>query len=176
VEGLDAITHTSRLISPSDLPLLHNIIKETLRYHPPAPTIPPHRSFRPCEVGGYTIPADASVVINVPPMMRDGCFWEAPGEFRPERFEAVKATPQGSEEHFIPFGFGKRQCPAVNLSMATVTYVVAVLLQCVEWRVPNGVDRGANVGTVAEPRKKVDLVLQGKLRVDPRLLELNGMA
>lgn len=68
---------TTRLVEDADIPKLpsiHNIVKETLRLHPPAPTFPPHRNLQPCEVGGYLIPADCSIVINLPPIMRDPTF------------------------------------------------------------------------------------------------------
>jgi cytochrome P450 len=90
LEELDTVVGaTSRLVEDADmpqLPFLHNIVKETLRVHPPAPTLPPHRNFEPCEVEGYFIPANCSIVINLPPIMHDASFWDNPSEFNPNRF------------------------------------------------------------------------------------------
>lgn len=176
LDELDTVVGTSRLVEESDiakLPFIQNIIKETLRMHPPGPTLLPHSNFEACEVGGYHIPANCTVMINLHPIHRNPAFWDSPLEFSPDRFNETKLMVQGSDFHYIPFGYGKRQCPGINLAMTTVQYVVAMCLQCIIWQIPPGVERRMNLSTLKAPRKKDDLVLDGKLRVDRRLLEVN---
>lgn len=123
IAELDAVVGTMRLVEESDvakLPLIQNIIKETLRLHPPVPTLIPHRDFEACEVGGYHIPANSGVIINLYPTMRDPAFWNSPTEFSPDRWNEQNLKVQGSDFHYIPFGYGSRQCPAVHLGVTTV--------------------------------------------------------
>ncbi|KAG0586467.1 hypothetical protein KC19_2G092600 [Ceratodon purpureus] len=173
---LDAVVGTERLVEESDivkLPFIHNIIKETLRLHAPAPTLLPHRNFQACEVGGYHIPANSTVLVNLHTIMRDPAFWHSPMEFSPDRWNDLSGLKmQGSDFHYIPFGYGERQCPAITLGTTTVQYALAVCLQCVKWRIPAGMERAEFIATPQEPRKKQDLILEGTLRVVPRLLEI----
>lgn len=174
LDELDAVVGRARLVKESDiakLPLIQNIIRETLRLHPPVPFNLPHRNFEACEVGGYHIPANSTVSINLYLIMRDPAFWDSPLEFSPDRFNDTKLTIQGSDFQYIPFGYGKRQCPGLNLAFTTVQYALAMCLQCIRWETPAGVERKMNTWTLKEPRKKDDLILDGKLRVDRRLLE-----
>ncbi|PNX56359.1 geraniol 8-hydroxylase-like, partial [Trifolium pratense] len=59
----------------SKLPYLQAIIKETLRLHPPVPFLLPRKAERNVDIGGYTIPKDAHVLINVWNIGRDPTIW-----------------------------------------------------------------------------------------------------
>ena len=61
-------------------------VKETLRLHPPAPFLLPHRAIETCQVMNHTIPKDAQILVNVWAIMRDPLIWEEPDMFRPQRF------------------------------------------------------------------------------------------
>lgn len=178
IAELDAIVGNARVVEETDipsLPMIQNIIKETLRLHPPTPTLLPHRNFNACEVGGYLIPADSTVLINLYSIMRDPEFWDSPAEFSPDRWNGLRHVKmQGTDFHYTPFGFGERQCPAVVLGTNRVQYTLAMCLQCFHWEVPVGMERRENLATAQEPRKVDDLVLDGKLRVDRRLLDVDA--
>lgn len=157
---LDSVIGRDRLVEESDiarLPLIQNIVKETLRLHPPAQLLIPHGNFEPCEVAGFHIPANSSVLINLYALSRDPSFWEYPLEFLPDRFVGSSLTAQGSDFHYIPFGYGKRGCPGLNLGMITVQYGLALCLQCIDWRISK--------------QSSNDLFVDGELRVDPRLFD-----
>lgn len=53
-------------------------VKETLRLHPPAPLLLPHRATETCQVMSYTIPKDAQILVNVWAIARDPSIWEEP--------------------------------------------------------------------------------------------------
>ncbi|KAK9187975.1 hypothetical protein WN944_019374 [Citrus x changshan-huyou] len=79
---------------------------ETLRLHHAGP-MSVRESTENCTINGYEIPAKTRVFINVWSIGRDPKHWEAPLEFRPERFIAEDGKSQldvrGQHYHYIPF-------------------------------------------------------------------------
>lgn len=171
LDELDEVVGRRRLVEESDissLPLINNIIKETLRLHPPAQLLIPHGNVEQCEVAGYHIPARSTVLVNLYALSRDPSFWNSPLEFAPDRFVDSNLTVQGSDFHYIPFGYGRRGCPGLNLGMITVQYALALCLQCILWRLP----AGATISeTYIDWKNSPDLIVDGDLRVDLHLLE-----
>ena len=70
----------------SKMEYLKAVLKEVLRLHPPSPLLVPHESTTPAVVRGYEIPARTVLFVNVWAIGRDPAAWDAPEEFRPERF------------------------------------------------------------------------------------------
>jgi cytochrome P450 len=134
---IDAIVGTGRLVEESDisnLPYLQCVVKETLRLRPVGPVIPAHEAMEDCTVGGYRVRRGTMILVNAWAIHRDANVWDAPEEFRPERFldrDAV-TTPM------LPFGLGRRRCPGEGLAMRLVPLALAALLQCFEWDVGEG--------------------------------------
>ncbi|XP_031110706.1 cytochrome P450 71A9-like [Ipomoea triloba] len=128
-------------VSESDLPqlkYLKMVIKEALRFHPPAPLLVPRETTDKCTVGGYDIPAKTRVFINAVAIGRDRRAWEKPGEFWPERFWESEVDYRGNHYELIPFGAGRRGCPGMNFAAPLVELAVANLLYRFEWRLPAG--------------------------------------
>jgi cytochrome P450 len=171
LDELDEVVGRKRLVEELDisrLPLIQNIIKETLRLHPPAQLLIPHGNLEPCEVAGFHIPARSSVLINLYALSRDPLFWDSPLEFFPDRFIGSNLTLLGNDFHYIPFGYGKRGCPGLNLGMTTLQYGLALCLQCIDWRLSaSSTVSETSVGSKDLP----ELFVDGELRVDPRLLD-----
>ncbi|GLJ52525.1 hypothetical protein SUGI_1117870 [Cryptomeria japonica] len=88
-EELDSKVGRQRLVEESDLPqlkYLQAIVRENMRLHPPAPLLSVHKSIDACTVGGYHIPAETLLFVNVWAIHRDPRLWNKPLEFIPERF------------------------------------------------------------------------------------------
>lgn len=122
-----------RLINESDisnLPYLRCIVNETMRLYPPGPLVF-HESSKDCTVGGYDIPSGTMLLMNLWAMQNDPKNWEDPKTFKPDRFRGL----QGSRDGFklMPFGSGRRSCPAENLAMRMVGLALGTLIQCFEW-------------------------------------------
>nr|CAB3500734.1 unnamed protein product [Digitaria exilis] len=123
------------------LPYLQAVVKEALRLHPAAPLMVPHKAIDDSvEVCGYAVPKGCTVFINVWAIMRDPALWDSPEEFLPERFlgKAAEVDFKGKDFEFIPFGYGRRQCPGIPLAERVVPHLLASLLHAFEWRLPEG--------------------------------------
>ncbi|KAJ9186801.1 hypothetical protein P3X46_002334 [Hevea brasiliensis] len=123
-----------RLLQESDiaqLSCLCNIIKETLRMHPPLPLAVPHESSTECTVGGFHIPRGTMLLVNLWSIQNDPNTWVDPAKFNPERFEGLEEPRDGFK--FLPFSSGRRGCPGEGLAMRTVGLTLGSLLQCFEW-------------------------------------------
>ncbi|CAL9232899.1 unnamed protein product [Arabidopsis halleri] len=136
VVGKDNIVEESHI---TRLPFLLAIMKETLRLFPTTPLLVPHRPSETALVGGYTIPKNTKIFINVWGIQRDPNVWENPTEFRPERFLDKKSCDfTGTDHSFLPFGSGRRICVGVALAERMVLYTLATLLYSFDWKIPEG--------------------------------------
>ncbi|KAL6894027.1 hypothetical protein ACP4OV_008125 [Aristida adscensionis] len=135
---IDAAVGTSRLLTGDDVPglgYLHCVISETLRLYPAAPLLLAHQSSADCTVGGYDVPRGTMLLVNAHAIHRDPAAWEAPGDFRPERFDGGDGG-----RLLMPFGMGRRKCPGETLALRTVGLVLGTLVQCFEWERVGGGD------------------------------------
>ncbi|CAN6312636.1 unnamed protein product [Urochloa humidicola] len=150
-EELDAVVGRGRRLEESDLrnlPYLQAVCKEAMRMHPSTPLSLPHFSFDACDdVGdeGYRVPANTRLLINIWAIGRDPSAWEAPLEFRPERFlpggAAEKVDPLGNFFELIPFGAGRRICAGKLAGMVFVEYFLGTMLHAFDWRLPDGEEK-----------------------------------
>uniref|UniRef100_A0A7N0SYT0 Cytochrome P450 n=1 Tax=Kalanchoe fedtschenkoi TaxID=63787 RepID=A0A7N0SYT0_KALFE len=124
------------------LPYLKAVIKETLRLHPPLPFLVPHMAMDTCQMLGYHIPKETQILVNVWAIGRDPQTWVDPLEFKPERFLKSDAMPDFRGQHFefIPFGSGRRMCPAVPLVSRLLPLALGSLLLKFDWVLPDGAD------------------------------------
>ncbi|KAL0409517.1 UNVERIFIED_CONTAM: Flavonoid 3'-monooxygenase, partial [Sesamum radiatum] len=137
VVGLNNIVeefHISKLV------YLDAVIKETLRIHPPGPLLIPRIPSQSCTIGGYSIPKDSAVFINIWSIQRDPLAWDNPSEFMPERFlsNSGKWNFSGNNFNYIPFGSGRRICAGLPLADRMLRYVLASLLHSFNWQLPRG--------------------------------------
>ncbi|KAK8940363.1 Cytochrome P450 71A25 [Platanthera guangdongensis] len=109
-------------------------VKETLRLHPPFPMLVPREAREDVKLHGYTIPAKTVVFINAWAIARDGEHWEKADEFWPERF-LNNVDSRGQDFHYIPFGGGRRGCPGISFSFATIVCALANLLCFFDWEI-----------------------------------------
>ncbi|KAJ3675466.1 hypothetical protein LUZ60_004508 [Juncus effusus] len=116
----------------------HQVIKEALRLHPPAPLLTPRLCRETCRIFGYDIPKGATVLTNMWAIGRDPKYWDDPEEFKPERFTNSNVDFKGTDFEFIPFGAGRRMCPGVALGLANVELLLASLLYHFDWELPDG--------------------------------------
>eukprot|EP00271_Cylindrocystis_brebissonii_P007157 TRINITY_DN20382_c0_g3_i1.p1 TRINITY_DN20382_c0_g3~~TRINITY_DN20382_c0_g3_i1.p1 ORF type:complete len:546 (-),score=65.65 TRINITY_DN20382_c0_g3_i1:622-2223(-) len=113
-----------------ELPYLRAVIKETLRHHTVGPLLIPHQSVAPVALaeGKYSVPAGTWFQVNTWAIMHDPSVFASPMEFRPERFLEEEVDFKGSDFRLLPFGSGRRQCPAMALAFPLVTLIVGTII------------------------------------------------
>ncbi|XP_024519339.1 cytochrome P450 703A2 [Selaginella moellendorffii] len=156
-EEVDRVVCVDRLVDESDLAhfrLLRAVLKESFRLHPVGAILIPHLAMEDAVVAGYGIPKDTRVLINVFALNRNAQVWERPHEFDPERH--LRGLGEGAVVEFgdpecrlIPFGSGRRMCPAASLGLTMVLLALANLVHAFDWEVP------ANLSMERAPGKMV---------------------
>ncbi|GAB2280406.1 hypothetical protein Dimus_015039 [Dionaea muscipula] len=150
-EMKSVITPESEEVREEDLaklPYLKAVVLEGLRRHPPGHFVLPHAVTEEAQLGGYTVPKNATVNFMVGEIGLDPEVWEDPMEFRPERF--LQGGGEGEGEAFditgtreikmMPFGVGRRICPGYGLAMLHLEYFLANLVWKSEWKAVDEVD------------------------------------
>ncbi|KAL8127443.1 cytochrome P450 78A7-like [Apium graveolens] len=118
------------------LPYLQAVVKETLRIHPPGPLLSWARlSSSDVQLSnGMVVPANTTALVNMWAITHDSELWEAPLEFKPERFLGDgDVDVRGGDLKLAPFGSGRRVCPGKNLGLVTVNMWVAQLVKNYKW-------------------------------------------
>ncbi|KAF4346685.1 hypothetical protein G4B88_009912, partial [Cannabis sativa] len=122
---------------------LQNVLGErkvslkTFRLHdPPAPVLVPRESLEHVTIEGYDIPAKTRIIFNAWAIGRDLETWEDPELFKPERFLNSSIDFRGQDYELIPFGAGRRVCPAITFGIASIEIALAQLLHSFHWELP----------------------------------------
>ncbi|KFK33573.1 hypothetical protein AALP_AA5G031400 [Arabis alpina] len=129
------------MISLDDVDQLHYlkmVIKETWRLHPTAPLLVPREVMSEFEINGYTIQPKTRLHVNIWAIGRDPDSWKDPEEFLPERFMDSNIDTKGLNFELLPFGSGRRSCPAMYMGTTMVEFGLANLLNHFDWNLPEG--------------------------------------
>lgn len=118
---------------------LKAVVKETLRLHSPVPVLLPREAMQQCKIGGYDILPNTRIFINAWGIGRDPRTWDDGEEFIPERFVDSPIDFKGHDFQFIPFGSGRRICPAMNTGILMIELALANMLCLFDWELPTGV-------------------------------------
>lgn len=138
---LEQVVGMNRMVNESDLEKLEYldmVIKEGFRLHPIAPLLIPHESIEDCTIDGFDIPKGSRLLVNTWAIGRDPKVWPEPEKFMPERFIDSNIDLRGHNFQLLPFGSGRRSCPGLQLGLTTVRLVLAQLVHCFDWKLPNG--------------------------------------
>ncbi|MBB0243378.1 cytochrome P450 [Streptomyces alkaliphilus] len=146
-EDLHKLTYTTR------------VVQEAMRLYPPV-WILPRVAQAPDEVGGFTVPAGADVLVSPYTLHRHPELWESPEVFEPDRFDPPRMATR-PRYAYIPFGAGPRFCVGSGLGMMEAVFVTALVTRDLDLGVVPG-HRG-----IAEPM--MSLRMRGGLPMTVRL-------
>lgn len=141
------------------LPYLEAVCHETLRLHPVTLGIT-RLLTQPFTLREYTLPAGASVAIDIYMLHRNPTLYPEPESFQPERFLKRTYTPF----EFMPFGGGHRRCIGAAFALYEMKLVLATLLPLASLRlVHNRELKSVPRSFVVGPEQGVPMVLQSPL-------------
>lgn len=92
------------------MPYTEAVILETLRYSSLVASGIQHCAMTEKMVGGYLVPKDAWILINMYYVHHNPDIWGDPENFRPERFLSPDGKRVIKHKALIPFQLGRRQC------------------------------------------------------------------
>ncbi|XP_050671896.1 farnesoate epoxidase-like isoform X2 [Leptidea sinapis] len=136
-DEIDRVVGTTRLPSLSDrsrMVYTEAVILETLRISSVAAVGIPHMALQDATLGEYVIPKGTFVLLAIHDL-HNGCHWNNPHEFRPERF----LTKEGNliqSDWLMPFGYGKRRCIGEGLARSELFLFTTYLLQRFHLKIP----------------------------------------
>ena len=101
------------------------VLEESMRLYPPAYFID-RVNIEADSYDGMQFLPDTSLLFSVYEIHRHPELWEAPNEFKPERF---KAGGQQYSSQYFPFGAGPRKCIGNNFAMFEMILAVTELVR-----------------------------------------------
>jgi cytochrome P450 len=135
---LDALTYTEQ------------VINEALRLYSPIHSIS-RVAITDDVLGGYHIPAGATIYVSLYATHRLPSLWPNPNRFDPERFTKDKVTRR-PRFAFIPFAAGHRNCVGGSTAVVELKLAVAMIAQRYELRLAPGQRVEGAAGTTMHPR------------------------
>ena len=109
----------------SSLTYTEAVIKESMRLYPPAWSVA-REALKDFDLGGYTIPAGANVVMSQWIMHRDSRFFSEPERFDPDRWSDERSSKLPRFAYF-PFAGGPRQCIGSSFAMMEAVLLLATV-------------------------------------------------
>ncbi len=136
------------------LPLLDQLIDESLRLYPPI-HLGSRLAAQDLEFDGYSIPVGTRVMYSIYVTHRMPAYWDSPDEFRPQRFAAD--APKPAPYTYLPFGGGPRNCIGAAYAQLEAKVILARILQKRALTLlPRRVN--AHMGATLEPRPGVFMI------------------
>lgn len=106
------------------LPLIRQIVDETLRMYPPAAFLS-RTAQAPDTLCGREIRPGDTVILPIYALHRHHLLWPDPDRFDPSRFADPKAIERFA---YLPFGDGPRVCIGANFAIQEAVIILATLL------------------------------------------------
>jgi cytochrome P450 len=153
-----------RAPSLEDLPKLvytNYVITESLRLYPPAWGTA-RTAIEDHEIAGYKVPRGSGISFAQWTVHRDARWYDAPDEFRPERWEGdlMKRLPRFA---YFPFGGGPRQCIGNTFALMEAALILATIAQKFRFRLVEGHPVVPLASITLRPRYGIRAVLESRL-------------
>jgi len=107
------------------LPYTDAVVKESMRLYPPAYVLG-REAIEDCEIGGYNVPARATIYMSPWVLHRDPRWFVEPEKFLPERWLDGLAA-RLHRFAYMPFGGGPRVCIGDRFAMMEAVLILATI-------------------------------------------------
>ena len=148
---------TATLADRSKCHYVQATVLEVMRNAGLAPLLALHKAMHDTSLGGYKIPKDTLILMNVWKLHHNSAFWDEPFEYSPERFintDGHLVPPHDPRRRrVIPFGGGSRVCPGKVFADNRIFLTLVALCQ------------RFNINSVGKPNPAI---------MDPRKFECRG--
>ena len=141
----------------SRLPYTQRVVKEAMRLYPPAWAIV-RNSLKDSDLGGYRVPAGATVMMSQWVMHRDPRYYDQPEQFNPDRWLEGRAKG-ASKFTYFPFGGGPRTCIGASFATMEGVLVLAAIAQSYQVRVVQDCPVEPLPTITLRPRRGIKVVL-----------------
>jgi cytochrome P450 len=147
--------------TPADLPRLpytERVVLEIMRLYPAAYMLG-RQAVAACELGGYHLPAKATVLMSQWLLHRDARWFTEPERFHPDRWAdgLAKRLPKFA---YFPFGGGPRQCIGNSFAMMEAVLVLATLAQRCRFTLVPGEPIRPAPGLTLKPSRGIEAVVR----------------
>src|SRR6266576_3261909 len=144
----------------SRLPYTGNVITESMRLYPPAWGLA-RVAIEDNELAGYAVKKGMGVAMAQWVVHRDPRWYDAPEEFRPERWEAdlLKRLPRFA---YFPFGGGPRQCIGNAFALMEAALILATIARKFRLRLVANHPVAPLASITLRPRHGVRVMLESR--------------
>ncbi|KIZ02570.1 hypothetical protein MNEG_5387 [Monoraphidium neglectum] len=116
----------------SDLPFTRQVVKEVLRFRPPAPMVP-QVAMRPFKLNeAYTAPKGAFIIPDIVSACHQG-FTDGKA-FDPDRFSPERREDVAHASNFLVFGHGPHYCVGKEYAINHLMTFLAVVATAADWK------------------------------------------
>ncbi len=142
----------------SELTYTEQVVKESMRLYPPVPGII-REPVKPDIIGGYEIPAGATIQMNQWVVHRDPRWYDDPLAFRPERWtdEFEKSLPKLA---YFPFAAGPRRCIGDRFAMLEARLLLATIYQQYHLELTPETELDLMATVTARPKKPIPMTVR----------------
>lgn len=146
----------------NELSYLDACIRESMRLTPITPSVP-RTLTRALRIRNHMLEAGTIVWPAVYLTHHRSDVWEAPEQFRPERFYDRTVPPH----HFYPFGGGGRRCLGQAFALFEMRIVLAQILSSAALRLADARPRATFAGLAVSPADRLPVVVTHRRTTSP---------
>jgi cytochrome P450 len=151
----------------TQLTYTRQVFSEAMRLYPPAPIIT-RTATRRFELGGFTIPQGAVLIVPIYAVHHHTRLWENPEQFDPGRF-SPEHTKGRHRYTYVPFGAGPRICIGSAFATMEAVAILAVLLKAARLRSASDSVPAPTMRVTLRPRQEL------WMQIERRTVVSNGI-
>ncbi len=148
VEEIDSMTYVEQ------------VFKESLRLYSPIHSLS-RVALEDCELGGYSIPRGATVMVSLYASHRLPQHWPRPERFDPERFSASQSAAR-HRFAYLPFAAGHRNCIGALLAVVQAKLIIAQLARRFELQLVTRKQVRPRAGTTMHPSREIRMRIKSR--------------